>query len=364
LANKERLIKTLIELIKIDSPSGEEDAIDAELSSRLGALGCQVQHDSYNNLIAKLPGEGEPLLLSSHMDTVDPGRGIKPLLEGDTLRSDGSTILGGDCKAGLTIVLEALACIQEGGRNPGAPHRPVEVVFTRHEEGGLVGVHHLDFSMVTAKMGVVFDGEGPVNRVTVAAPSQNVVTANIKGRAAHAGLEPEKGISAILIAAEILTKLPLGRIDQETTANIGRMDAGLKRNIIPETALLDGEIRSRDSAKLDKISGEFRTIFNQAAAQHPEAQISLDIQNTYQSYQVEDQHSAVAMISRALRSLGEEVELKASGGGSDANVLFEHGIAALPVGIGVQSFHTTWETAKISEVLRGAEFCQAMIAGV
>ena len=360
MAQKERLLKTLVELIQIDSPSGEEDAIDSEVSSRLRALGCQVRHDSYNNIIAKLAGDGDPVLLSCHLDTVDPGRGIKPLLEGDTLRSDGSTILGGDCKAGLTIVLEALASIQESG----VRHRPVEVVFTRHEEGGLVGVHHLDFRLVTAKMGVVFDGEGPVNRVTVAAPSQNVVTANIKGRAAHAGVEPEKGISAILIAAEILTQLPLGRIDQETTANIGRMDAGLKRNIIPESAFLDGEIRRWDNAKLDHISGEFREVFQRAEAKYPEAQISLAIENTYQAYQVESDHPMVAMIGRALGTLGTEAELKASGGGSDANVFIEKGIVALPVGIGVQSFHTTWETADIAQVLQGAEFCESLIAGV
>ena len=130
----------------------------------------------------------------------------------------------GIARAGLTIILEALASIQESG----VPHRPVEVVFTRHEEGGLVGVHHLDFSLVDAKMGVVFDGEGPVSRITVAAPSQNVVKANITGRAAHAGVEPEKGLSAILIASEIITRLPLGRIDAETTSNIGRMDAWSK----------------------------------------------------------------------------------------------------------------------------------------
>ncbi|PKB83068.1 MAG: hypothetical protein BZY88_03105 [SAR202 cluster bacterium Io17-Chloro-G9] len=360
MASKERLVKTLMHLIQIDSPSGEEDAIDLEVSSRLRALGCQVQHDSYNNVIAKLPGEGDPVLLSSHMDTVDPGRGIKPLLEGDTLRSAGTTILGGDCKAGLTIVLEALACIQDVG----APHRPVEVIFTRHEEGGLVGVHHLDFSLITAKMGVVFDGEGPVNRVTVAAPSQNVVTANIKGRAAHAGVEPEKGIPAILIAAEILNKLPLGRIDQETTANIGRMDAGLKRNIIPESAFLDGEIRSRDNAKLDHISDEFRRVFDQVGTKYADAQVSLEIENTYQAYRVENHHPTVAMICQALSRLGEEAELKASGGGSDANVFIEQGIVALPVGIGVQSFHTTWETASISQVLQAAEFCQEVIAGM
>ncbi len=236
MADQERLVKTLIELIKIDSPSGEEDAMDEAVSSRLEALGLKVSHDSYNNVIAKLAGHGQPVMLSAHLDTVEPGRGIKPIVDGDVLRSDGSTILGGDCKAGVAIVLEALTATIDSGRG----NRAVEVVFTRHEEGGLVGAHNLDFSMVSAKEGVVFDGEGPPSRITISAPSQNVVTAKIKGRAAHAGLEPEKGISALLIAAEILGQLPLGRIDEETTANIGRLEGGLKRNIIPEQAFLDG----------------------------------------------------------------------------------------------------------------------------
>ena len=359
MVSKERLLNTLVELIKIDSPSGEEDTIDDELTSRLQSLGSQVRHDSYGNIIANLPGEGEPLLLSAHMDTVDPGRGIKPVLEGDILRSDGSTILGGDCKAGISIVLEALNSV----RDSGITHRPVEVVFTRHEEGGLVGARHLDFSMISAKSGVVFDGEGPVNRVTVSAPSQNVVTANITGRAAHAGLEPEKGLSAILIAAGILTKLPLGRIDDETTANVGRMDAGLKRNIIPETAFLDGEIRSRDNAKLDRIRSQFEEVFLQASKDHPDARISLEIESTYRAYCVEATHAATEDITRALDSLGAKPELKASGGGSDANIFIEKGIIALPVGIGVQSFHTTWETASIPQVLQGAHFCRNLISG-
>ena len=363
MANRERLLKTLVDLIRIDSPSGEEDAIDRELSSRLEALGFQVQHDSFHNIIAKLPGQGDPVMLSAHMDTVDPGRGIKPELDGDTLRSDGTTILGGDCKAGLTITLEALASIKENGKENGENHRPVEVVFTRHEEGGLVGVHHLDFSLLSAKQGVVFDGEGPANRITVAAPSQNVVTANIKGRAAHAGLEPENGLSAILIAADILGQLPLGRIDYETTSNIGRMEAGLKRNIIPEEAFLDGEIRSRDNSKLDKYSEEFRRVFDQTAARYPDAKISLDITNTYQAYNVDPGHPAIAAIGKALADMGLEPRLEASGGGSDSNVFIEKGIIAVPVGIGVQAFHTTWETADISLVLQGAEMCERVIRG-
>ncbi|MCI0781054.1 MAG: M20/M25/M40 family metallo-hydrolase [Chloroflexi bacterium] len=360
MANRDRLLKTLIDLIQIDSPTGEEDAMDREVSSRLEALGLKVHHDSFNNVIAKLPGAGEPVLLSAHLDTVEPGRGIQPVLDGDVLRSDGTTILGGDCKSGVSIVLESLTTVTESGDK----HLPIEVVFTRAEEGGLVGVHHLDFSQLSAKRGVVFDGEGAVNRVSVAAPSQNVVTAQIRGRSAHAGVEPEKGLSAIILAAEILTQLPLGRIDQETTANIGRIEGGLKRNIIPELVLLDGELRSLDNAKLDRYSQEFQKVFDQARARHPDAEITLDIRNTYQAYRVADSHPAVAMIGRALARIGMEIRLEATGGGSDANVFQEHGIVALPVGIGVESFHTVRESAVVSQVLQGAEMCEGIIRGV
>ena len=359
MPDRQRLIETLIDFIRIDSPSGEEDAIDAEVSSRLSSLGLKVEHDSYNNIIARLDGAGDPLLLSAHLDTVEPGRGIKPVLDGDTLRSDGATILGGDCKAGVAIVMEALTSVVEKG----GPRRAVEVAFSRHEEGGLVGVHHMDFGMLTARTGIVFDGEGPPNRITVSAPSQNVVTAEVVGRAAHAGLEPENGLSALLVTADILTRLPLGRIDSETTANIGWMEGGLKRNIVPERASLDGEFRSRSNEKLAWLEGQFRKVFDETAARYPDAEISLDIRNTYQAYRVGQESEAVATIGRALASIGLEPLLESSGGGSDANVFIERGITALPVGIGVRSFHTTWETALIPEVLQGVEMCEAAIRG-
>ena len=357
MPDRQRLIETLVDLIRIDSPSGEEDAIDREVSARLSGLGLAVEHDSYNNVIARLGGVGEPVLLSAHLDTVEPGRGIKPHLDGDTLRSDGTTILGGDCKAGVAIVLEALTSVVEKG----GPRRAVEVAFSRHEEGGLVGVHHMDFSLLTARTGIVFDGEGPPNRITVSAPSQNVVTAEIVGRAAHAGLEPENGLSALLVTADILTRLPLGRIDEETTANVGWMEGGLKRNIVPERASLDGEFRSRSNDKLAWLEGQFRKVFEEAATRYSDARISLDIRNTYQAYRVNQEHETVAMIGQALGILGLSPVLEASGGGSDANVFIERGITALPVGIGVRSFHTTWETALIPEVLQGAAMCEAII---
>ena len=360
MADQERLVKTLMELIKIDSPSGEEDAMDAEVSARLESMGLKVSHDTYNNVIAKLPGEGPPIMLSAHLDTVEPGRGIKPIVDGGVVRSDGSTILGGDCKAGVAIVLEGLAAANESN---GGGNRAIEVVFPRHEEGGLVGAHHLDFSMVSATTGIVFDGEGPPNRIILSAPSQNVVTAQITGRAAHAGLEPEKGISALLIAADILGQLPLGRIDEETTANIGRLEGGLKRNIIPEQAFLDGEFRSRSNEKLADLERKFRGVFEEVASRYPEAKIDLDIVNTYQAYNIDAGSEAVAMISRALAGMGMKPVLETTGGGSDANVFIEKGITAVPVGIGVRDFHTTWETAVIAEVFQGAQMCEAVIRG-
>ena len=359
MADQQRLTNTLIELINIDSPSGEEDAMDFAVSRKLASLGLEVIHDSYKNVIAKLPGAGKPLLLSAHLDTVEPGRGISPIVDGDTLRSDGSTILGGDCKAGVAIILEALAGVEESGQG----NRAVEVVFTRHEEGGLVGARHLDFGMLSAKEGIVFDGEGPPNRITIAAPSQNVVTANITGRAAHAGLEPEKGVSAMLIAADILMRLPLGRIDEETTANIGRMEAGLKRNIVPEDALLDGEFRSLNSEKLADLERKFRGVFDEVASRNPEASISLDIVNTYQAYQINRTDPVVATIAKALSSIGLKPVMETSGGGSDANIFNQRGITALPVGFGVRSFHTTWETALLPEVFQSARMCEAAIRG-
>ena len=359
MADEERLVKTLIELIKIDSPSGEEDAMDSEVSSRLKSLGLKVSHDAYKNVIAKLDGEGEPIMLSAHLDTVEPGRGIKPVIDGGVLRSDGTTILGGDCKAGVAIVLEGL----ESALATNLANRAIEVIFTRHEEGGLVGAHNLDFSMVTAKNGIVFDGEGPPNRIILSAPSQNVVTAYITGRAAHAGLEPEKGISALLIASDILSRLPLGRIDEETTANIGRMEGGLKRNIIPDQAFLDGEFRSLSNEKLADMERKFRRVFDEVASMYPEASINLDITNSYQAYNIDPKNSAVAIIGKALAGMGLEMILESTGGGSDANVFIEKGITAIPVGIGVRDFHTTWETALISEVMLGAQMCEGIVRG-
>ena len=363
MPDRQRLTQTLMDLIGIDSPTGEEDAIDAHLSKRLADLGAEVKHDSYGNLVANVPGSDggidSPVMLSAHMDTVEPGRNIKPTLDpdGETLRSDGTTILGGDCKAGLAIVLEGLTSAMEEG----VPRRALQVVFSRAEEGGLNGARNLDFSLVSARTGIVFDGEGPVSRICVGAPAQNIVQADIQGVAAHAGLEPENGVSALKVAAHVLTRLPLGRIDDETTSNIGLLQGGLKRNIVPEHAYLDGELRSRDQSKLDNYTVEFRRAFDHVAAMYPRAEIDLRIWSQYRAYSVSQDDPALRDIARAVQAIGLAPSMETTGGGSDANVFFEHGITALPVGIGVRDFHTTRETANISEIMDGARMCLALI---
>ena len=242
MVDQERLVNSFCELVRIDSPSNEEEEVSKHLEERLRRLGFQVERDAYGNVIASEPGDG-PLLLSAHMDTVEPGRGIKPQVRGDRIESDGTTILGGDCKAGVAAILEGLEATAEEGK----ARRPVQVVFTRDEEIGLVGASKLDYSMIRAKESVVFDGNGPVNRITGASPTYMRFDVTVKGRAAHAGVEPENGLSAIRIATDIISELPQGRLDEETTFNIGMISGGSVRNAVPAEAAFGGEFRSRNA---------------------------------------------------------------------------------------------------------------------
>src|SRR5215212_354416 len=230
MVDRDRLLRTFFDLVAIDSPSGEEEAAAVEIGRRLTALGATVQRDTHGNLVARLDGGGAPFLLSAHMDTVEPGRGIRPLVDGDRVHTDGSTILGGDPKAGVAAILEGLAALHESG----ARRRAVEVVLTRGEEAGLEGSRHLNYGMIEAREGAVLDGEGAVNEITDAAPAQYFADIAVHGRAAHAGVEPERGIPAIRIAADLVLRLPQGRLDAETTANVGRIEGGSARNAVPE----------------------------------------------------------------------------------------------------------------------------------
>ena len=364
MPDRQRLTQTLIDLIRIDSPTGEEDAIDAHLSNLLANLGAAVRHDSYGNLVATLPGSNgasdqRPVMLSAHMDTVDPGRGINPTLDsdGETLRSDGTTILGGDCKAGIAIVMEGLTSAVEAG----TPRRPVQVVFSRAEEGGLNGARNLDFSLVHAETGIVFDGEGPVSRICVGAPAQNIVQANITGVASHAGLEPENGVSALLVAANILTRLPwAGSTRNHQQHWLARRRSQAQHH--PRARLPGRRVALPQPGQARQLHRRVPARVQPGRSHVPKGRHRSQHLEPISRLQRAPGSSCVVADSRCVSDAGLAPTTETTGGGSDANVFFEHGIAALPVGIGVRDFHTTRETANLSEIFDGARVCQAFVA--
>src|SRR3989304_5602390 len=256
LINQVSLKNLLIELIKIDSVSRKERDVAMRLKREMEALGASVAIDdagdkvggNVGNLIAYFPGNqaaARPLLLSAHMDTVVPGEGVTPILDGDILRSDGRTVLGGDDKSGVAIICEVLRVVRENN----FPCGDIDVVFTICEEAGLVGAKGLDVSRLKARTGLVLDSDS-VGFLFTKAPAANHMEFIIRGLAAHAGVCPEKGINAIRVAAEGIAQMKLGRIDHETTANIGVIEGGMAVNIVPNAVLLKGEARSHSREKL------------------------------------------------------------------------------------------------------------------
>lgn len=358
MINNERLVKTFLELVKIDSPSGEEDAIAKELSRRITDLGAIVQTDTYGNVLGKIPGKGHPYMLNAHMDTVEPGRGINPQINGDKITSDGSTVLGGDPKAGVVAIIEAITSLKEDNK----PHKTIEVIFTRSEETGLLGAVNLDYSLVTAKQGVTFDGEYGVENIDLSAPGYYQLNATITGKAAHAGAEPEKGISSIKIASEIISQLPLGRVDKETTCNIGLISGGSARNAIPEVTQIKGELRSRDIEKLEKLAGQFKGIFSTVIKQHPHASLDLKLVLEFGPYRFDKTHPVVQQITKVFSGLGIIPQFHDSGGGTDVNIFHTYGIEAIVVGTGDYEAHTKREYVLISEMEKAAQFCEKLIS--
>ena len=349
---QDRLVQTFTELVRIDSPSGGEGKTAEYVAQRLRALGLKPKTDALFNVTATLDGTGEPFLLNAHMDSVAPCLGIKPQVDKErgVVTSDGTTILGADDRAGVAALLEALQVLRD--RN--VRHRPLEIAITVQEETGLSGARALDLSTFNSKMGVVLDSHGPVGGIVVASPSHNQIKAAITGHAAHAGLEPEKGVSAILVAAEAIAAMPLGRIDAETTANIGVIHGGSARNIVPERCELMGEARSHRESKLKRQTSAMARALEHAARRRG-ARVDIRIERAYDMYRISPRAEIVRVLSAAIERIGRQPRLEASGGGSDANVFNANGIVALPVSVGYNKIHTTEEFVPIEELVKTAQ---------
>lgn len=354
MINKERLIKTFMEYVQISSESLNESEMVNRLLNDFKALGIEASTDNAgqaigsngNNIYCYIPGalDKEILLFSSHMDTVKPGIGIEPIVEDGYVKSKGNTILGGDNKAGVTAVIEALRSIKENN----IPHRPMEVVFTICEESGLLGAKNLDYSKIKSKKAIVLDTGGNVGKIAIQAPSQANITAKIIGKPAHAGNSPEQGISAIMVGAEAVTNMKLLRIDEETTANIGTFKADGATNIVSPEVLFEAEARSLNQDKLDKqVDHMVKCLLDTAEKYGAKLEYHVDV--NYQAFKVDEDNELIIEVEKACKKLGHQVSKVAVGGGSDANVFNNNGIDAINIGNGTELVHTTDERLNIGE---------------
>jgi tripeptide aminopeptidase len=292
------------------------------------------------------------------MDTVGPGEGIKPQVEPDIIRSDGSTILGADDKSGIAIVCEVLRILQEEE----IPYGEIEIVFTICEETGLQGARHLDVSHLHARTGLVLDSSNP-DRLINRAPSANRLQVTVRGLEAHAGVCPEKGINAIRIASEAIAGMRLGRLDDETTANIGIIEGGNAINIIPNAVTIHGEARSHDEAKLKAQTDHMIRCFEEAAARHQvaldgtihRAQMTCQVRRDYDRLFVPEGARIVQLVREAARALGREITLWRTGGASDANILCAKGLEVANLGTGQHEVHTVREHLRLGDMVRSAE---------
>jgi tripeptide aminopeptidase len=350
--DRERLLDTFLTLIQIDSPSGQEETISAELADRLRKLRVQVTVDQVGNVLGRLEGQGDPLLLSAHMDTVTPGIGIKPHVTDGIVRTDGRTILGSDDKSGLAIILEVLTVLCKRENRPAT-----EIAFSVGEEIGLLGAKALDMGWFRARQVLVLDAGGPLNRITYAAPASDKLDAIVHGRAAHAGSNPEDGINAIAIAAQAIAAMPLGRIDEETTANVGSIHGGQAVNVVPDRVEIRGESRSHDTSKLDEQIGAMRDALEKAVAAYSGARLELDIERAYEAYRLPQDMPLIRRIAQALETTNQyPPDFRISGGGSDANIFNARGITAVPISTGMQAVHTTDEFIALDDMVRCVEF--------
>ena len=366
MVKEQRIVDEFLELVKVDSETKYEREIADVLKEKFEALGLKVKEDDTTgvtghgagNLICTLEGtaNADPIYFTSHMDTVIPGNGVNPLIEDGYIKTDGTTILGADDKAGLAAMLEAVRVLKESNLD----HGTVEFIITVGEESGLIGAKALNREDITAKYGFALDSDGKVGTVIVAAPTQSKIAATVHGKTAHAGVAPEKGVSAITIASKAIANMPLGRIDEETTANIGRIEGGSQTNIVCDRVDVLAEARSLAPEKMEHQSAAMKIAFEDAAnLMGGSVDISIDI--IYPGFKHKDGDPVVEVAKKAIAAIGRTAELKTSGGGSDANVIAGHGIPTINLGIGYEEIHTTNERIPVDELVKAAELVVEII---
>lgn len=369
---RKRLVNEFIELVQIDSETKYEGEIAKVLKQKFTELGLEVLEDQAkektgheaNNLICNLRGnvkEADTIFFTSHMDTVTPGKKVKPTIQDDYITSDGTTILGADDKAGIAVLLETIRTLKENNID----HGDIQFVITVGEESGLVGAKAIDTNLLQAKYGYALDSDGEVGSLIVAAPYQSKIKAKIYGKSAHAGVEPEKGVSAITVAAKAIAQMKLGRIDEETTANISYFHGGKinQTNVVCDYVEIVGEARSLQQVKLKNITEEMKKAFVEVAEQHG-GSAEVEIKEMYPGFQLNNGDPVVQIAQQTATQLGFSTKLLKSGGGSDANIFNSHGIPTANLAVGYEYIHTTNERIHIDHLINLTKFIIGIIQNV
>jgi tripeptide aminopeptidase len=346
------VLDLFLELAAIPSPSGEEEPVAERVVAFLGGLGLEAEADEAGNILSRLePSDrngGAPLFLCAHMDTVPPQGPIEPVVDEEGyVRNAQGTILGADNKASVAVMLEAARLLLAERR----PHSGVELLFTVREETGLQGAQAFDHTRLQAREGFVYDSSGPVGNVIRSSPWARTIDVVFKGRAAHSGLAPEEGRSAILAASRAIADLRLGRIDEETTANVGRISGGSARNVVPERCELAVEARSRNQGKLADLVQEMVDCFAFAASVS-ECEVETRISESYPGYRFGPDEPVFRLAWDAIQRAGISPRAVDSGGGADANVFNARGLTCVNLANGMQHVHTPDERIAVADLER------------
>lgn len=359
------LVDLFVRLCGIASPTGAEREVADAVAAHLGGLGLGVHEDgsapvtgcACGNLVARIAGRGEaePLALCAHLDTVPVTGAPRVVVDEGFVRSDGATVLGADDKAAVAVLLVlARALVAE------PPAGDVELVFTAGEEAGLLGARALDLTGLTARRAFVLDSDGTPGTLIVGSPTQKRVTAEFQGVAAHAGIAPEKGRNAIVAAARAIGAMRLGRIDDETTANIGVVSGGSASNVVAEHCLVVGEARSQDAAKVATLAEEMvQALAAEAGAAGIDVEI--DVSEGFRGYRHAPDSPLLEIGARAAALAGLEVRLADSGGGSDANAFNAAGLPALTLGVGFENAHSPRERMSLERLGELATMTAAVV---
>jgi tripeptide aminopeptidase len=355
-----------LELVRVPSPSGEERVVADQVIEYLQALALPVDEDdvgtridsTIGNLLCRIEpsGEGTPLFFCAHLDTVPPEGPIEPVVEDGVVRNGGGTILGADNKAAVAAMLEATRRIVVENR----PHGGIELLFTPKEEVGLRGAEAFDQERLHARLGYVYDHAGPIGEVILGAPYQVKLDASFRGRAAHSGMYPEEGRSAIAAAARAIADLRLGRLDEETTANVGEIHGGTARNIVPERCSFAAEARCHDERKLGELVQEMLETIT-FAAQVSDCDVETAVDPSARGYRFKRDDEAVRLAAAALERTGFQPTYGLSGGGADANVFNERGLQCLNLANGMTDIHTPDERIAVADLDRMVDVPLALV---